>query len=168
MSAFSCRSMIIGFEESYTFANQTEPMPGWVLTVVWYTEKGLPKNGILQLRMFSGDGMGVLDCRANTLLRRMLLLLVLVDHKDIDLDVKLLRFHGRKVDDINYDDQSLGEVSSTTSLMSPASRSRVNLVKNVQKQLKSATREYFTLGDINEHLAAKTGLTWTYFDARKL
>lgn len=27
-------------DESFTFANQIDPMPGWVLTVVWYSEQG--------------------------------------------------------------------------------------------------------------------------------
>eukprot|EP01035_Chromulina_nebulosa_P020409 gene20409-26486_t len=42
------------YDESYTSSHQGKPMPGWTLTKVWYTENGMPKQGILQLRMSSG------------------------------------------------------------------------------------------------------------------
>ena len=42
--------------ETYSSVPDHPPMPGWQLSVVWFTEEGLPNFGVMTSCYFSGDG----------------------------------------------------------------------------------------------------------------
>lgn len=63
-------------------------IPGWDLNVTWFTEEGLPKKGILAFEFFAGDGMNLLGCQVDKVLRYKLTSLVLVDQRDLTREIE--------------------------------------------------------------------------------
>lgn len=69
--------------ETYSSSPDLPPMPGWQLSVVWFTEEGLPRFGVLTTRYYSGEGVEGDGFAPNVALRQALLSLVLVHPNDI-------------------------------------------------------------------------------------
>lgn len=69
--------------ETYSSSPDLPPMPGWQLSVVWFTEEGLPKFGVLSTRYYSGEGVEGDGFAPNAALRNALLSLVLIHPNDI-------------------------------------------------------------------------------------
>ena len=131
----------------------------WTLTIVWYTEMGLPKQGILQLCYYSGEDIMMNECRIDPNIRRMLLLLVLLDPTDIDLDVKSLTdsSDGRFRQYRHFYDRNIRAVTESTSIVTHELRDQVTT------SLLPITNKKYILEDITNNLNSNTGLKWTYF-----
>lgn len=63
------------------------PNPGWDLSVVWFTEEGLPKKGVLTVDIFAGDGMNLFGGQVDRALRAALSTLALVGQRDITTEI---------------------------------------------------------------------------------
>eukprot|EP01036_Dinobryon_divergens_P030051 gene30051-39243_t len=63
------------------------PNPGWDLSVVWFTEEGLPKKGVLTVDIFAGDGMNMNGGQVDRTLRSALCSLVLAGERDLAVEV---------------------------------------------------------------------------------
>jgi len=170
------------YEESYTSSHQGKPMPGWTLTKVWYTENGMPKQGILQLKMSSGEGMYQNRCTPDITLRQQLLLLTLVDITDIRLDLEYLydpkisqsrSFHfsdeyNNNVESIKKLDKSTDRKSFRYDLLSPISSSKsfskmdkdINPI--IKKQLDIYKYKKYSLNDLMTQLNTNTDIQWSY------
>lgn len=60
----------------YQFDRNSKPSSGWVLTVNWYTEEGLPTKGLVSLAYTCGYGVRMNGCSPVYLHRRHLIPLV--------------------------------------------------------------------------------------------
>ncbi len=78
-----------GSNKSFIFDHGFNAVPGWDLSVVWLSEEGLPKKGILAFEMFAGDGLNLMGCLVDKKLRNMLTALVLVEQRDLAHEVSL-------------------------------------------------------------------------------
>ena len=72
--------------ETYSSHPNNEPMPGWELSVVWFSESGLPKMGILTVTYFSGNNKNENGCRPDYNVRFSLLAAVAVRFVDVMAD----------------------------------------------------------------------------------
>lgn len=112
---------------------------------------GLPKQGILQLRMCSGDGMALNDCKPDVSLRRMLLHHVLVSHQDICFGLRSLA--AKQSPRVIFEDEEF-------------SRKEKDEQRIIQRQLQlQEGAQIYSLNDSIQHLATKTPIKWTYFGA---
>lgn len=50
-------------DKAFQLTEDHEPDPEWKLPISWATEYGLPDVGVLTVRYFSGDGVGIHDCK---------------------------------------------------------------------------------------------------------
>ena len=108
--------------ETYSSVPDAEPMPGWELSVVWYSEKGLPTFGILTSTYFSGNGCHENGCIPDVDLRFSLLSTVLIrlddvlaDHKDVIASSRI----ATTVKDLNLMLKALGKDITWTFDYSP-------------------------------------------------
>ncbi len=53
-------SLLLG--QKFKFARHLENVPGWELSVGWFTTEGLPIQGILCLAYYSGQGLYINEC----------------------------------------------------------------------------------------------------------
>ncbi len=74
--------------KGFTFDWGFAPTQGWDLSVVWFTDGGLPKKGQVLIEVFSGDGMCVGGCNVNQVLRQMLCGLVLPGQRDMVEEIR--------------------------------------------------------------------------------
>lgn len=79
--------MYVGLNKTFIFDHGFNVIPGWDLNVTWFTEEGLPKKGILAFEFFAGDGMNLLGCQVDKVLRYKLTSLVLVDQRDLQREI---------------------------------------------------------------------------------
>jgi hypothetical protein len=73
--------------KGFIFDRGFNPIPGWDLSVVWLSEEGMPKKGLLSFDMFAGDGKRLLGCCVDVKLRQMLTSLVLVEQRDYEAEI---------------------------------------------------------------------------------
>lgn len=57
----------------------------WALTSLWYTENGIPDNGILRIRFHSGEGSGFNDCMPDVITRAALMAIVFAQPYSADI-----------------------------------------------------------------------------------
>ena len=72
--------------QKFRYARHLENSPGWELPVTWFTDEGLPKQGILATTYYSGQGLGLQDCMPVRRLRHMLMALVQMNPALIQLE----------------------------------------------------------------------------------
>eukprot|EP01038_Epipyxis_sp_PR26KG_P004053 gene4053-5796_t len=98
-------------EKSFRISYDSEIIDDWKLPVVWYTENGLPENGIFSVHIFSGKGLGIDGCAPNFTCRMTLMSLVLA----CPYEEELKQFHNVTIDkaeqylsDVGLDDDYRG------------------------------------------------------------
>jgi hypothetical protein len=68
----------------FQWKRDSDPTPGFEITAPWATLEGLPKKGNLGITFYSGGGEESDGCKANAVVRRALMQLVLVDEGAFD------------------------------------------------------------------------------------
>lgn len=163
-------------EESFTFASSHgKSMPGWRLNVLWYSESGLPKQGILRLKYTSGDGIHVNGCKVDWTLRRMMSNLCLANIFDEEYD-KFMLFNAiqfkslkdlKSIAMLMKDEEAvvlptlfLHEPNELRSIVTNQLLAKVTSGFNVEYE--GEYNASFTLQQLYDHLKQQTSISWLY------
>ena len=148
-------------------------MPGWTLTTVWFSPDGMPSDGQLQVRFFSGDGISMHGRRPDRYLRYMMHRLTLCPFFSLTMDASFIHtWFDPKLDTIEINEDALDAAQDFEEEEDDAESVNVKLqvIESIRRQLPRPTPESLTslfgIADIHNHLREKTQVTWSYSSGR--
>ena len=72
-------------EPQYRLTLESPPVEEWKLPIEWFSETGLPQEGVVSMHYFSGKGKGLMECSPNPRCRLVLMALVLAQPYSEDM-----------------------------------------------------------------------------------
>jgi hypothetical protein len=90
-----CEPGMNWFNQRYVTDRSGVPVPGWELPLLWYEKEYLTEKGVLNLRYYAGEGIGMKGCRPRRRLRYALLTNSIITVDDLkDEEKELYADHG--------------------------------------------------------------------------